>query len=111
MSDDRGQALVETLWLVPFAVGAMLSLVGIGGALVAESVADGAAEAAAIAELQGRDSAAAARQAAGGIGLISVAVTSRHREVRVEVSSGKLPAQLAQLARARSAIQLGGAYR
>jgi hypothetical protein len=111
MSDDRGQALVETLWLVPFAVGAMLSLVGVGGALVAESVADGAAEAAAIAELQGSDSAAAARKAAGGIGLTAVAVTSGHREVRVEVLPGKLPAQLAQLTRAGSVIKLGGAYR
>lgn len=108
MSDDRGQAVVEALWMIPVAIGAALCFVAMAGALVAESTADGAAEAAAIASLQGADPDAAARRAAGTLGLAGFAVTSQRGFVRVDISAGALPGRFDDLVRARSSIDISG---
>ncbi|MBO9532226.1 MAG: hypothetical protein J7513_04535 [Solirubrobacteraceae bacterium] len=98
--DDRGQATVELVALVPLVAGIALL---IGGMLAAQRVreaADGAAVAAAIAELQGGDAKAAADAAAPGWSRVRVEVRRGAVQVRVRWQGPRALADLVDADRA-----------
>lgn len=65
-ADDRGQASVELIALVPVLVAVTLAVAGFLSAHAAREAADQAAVAAAVAQLQGRDAVRAAKAASPG---------------------------------------------
>ncbi len=82
--DEQGQASVELLAFVPLLVAITLLVAGALAGYSAREAADQAAVAAAVAELQGRDSKRAARDASPGWSRTRVVVGSGRATVRVE---------------------------
>jgi hypothetical protein len=82
---DAGQASIELVVLAPLLVAIVLAAAQLLAAGAAGELAGHAAEAAAIAMLQGRDPAAAARDAVPGWsrGRMRVRVAGRHVDVRM----------------------------
>jgi hypothetical protein len=105
---DRGQALVETLWLVPVAAAVIAAVAMVGIWIYAGSEADAAAEAAAIALIQGSDPAAAARASVPGWGKgsDSLRVTARGGRVLVSLTPNGLAGGLAPLLAAESVLRV-----
>ncbi len=96
MRGEDGQATVELAVLAPLLVAVVLAAAQLLAAGAANALADHAAEAAAIALLQGGDPVAAARGALPGWSRDSVAVDVRGRHVRVRL---RPPAPVAALGR------------
>jgi hypothetical protein len=91
----RGQSTVEVVGLLPILLAAGLGAYSLFSAGAAEHAADGAAEAGAVAILQGRDGRSAARAALDGWPARRTHVTVRGRRVTVSVTpSGPLGARL-----------------
>ena len=82
---ERGQASVELVALAPLVVAVVLAAAQVLAAGAARELADHAAEAAAIALLQGGDPRAAARDAAPGWSRGRLAVRIDGRRVRVRL--------------------------
>ena len=82
---EDGQAQVELVAAVPFVVLSVLLVLQLFGLLYAQSVADGAAQAGALAGADGRSAARAARAATGGWGRDRVEVELDGGRVRVEI--------------------------
>ena len=110
MRCDSGQALVETLWLVPIAAAVIAAVSMIGISIYTGSEADAAAEAAAIALIQGGDQAAAAKASVpgGGKGAESLRVTAQAGRVVVSLTPNGLAGELAPLLAANSVLSTGG---
>ncbi len=83
---EAGQAQIELVAAVPFVLLAVLIVIQLFGVLYAQSVVDGAAEAAALAAADGRDSGAAARDALPGWARDRVEVDVVGGRVRVEAA-------------------------
>lgn len=99
MTSQRGQSTVEMTALLPALVGAGLVLLQVLAAGMAAEYADHAAEAGAVAILQGRDPARAARAALPSWSTRRMEVAVSGRRVRVRVQ----PAALADSLGARLA--------
>lgn len=82
---DAGQATVETVGLLPLLVAVALGVGHLMAAGVAHELADHAAEAGAVALLQGSDPEDAAREALPGWAKERVAVSVQGHRVRVRV--------------------------
>ena len=110
MKCDRGQALVETLWLVPIAAAVIAAVSMAGIWIYTGSEADAAAEAAAIALIQGGDPIAAAKASVPGWGKgsHSLRVTSQGGRIVVSLTPTGLAGRLAPLLAADSVISTGG---
>ena len=78
---QRGQATVELVALVPILVAVGFGVLAVLSAGRASSAAQGAAEAAAVAIIQGTDGAAAARRSLAG---------RRHRDATVSIRGGRV---------------------
>ena len=105
--DAKGQAAVETLWLVPVAAALMSGICLFGVGLVSNSVANAAAEAAAVAAIEHGDIKAAARQAAPGWAGEGMRVEVTDGRVSVRVVPSGLVGPLAPLVGACSQIAFG----
>ncbi len=93
---ERGQASVELVVLAPLLVVVVLAAAQLLAAGAASVLADHAAEAGAVAMLQGADPVAAARAALPGWSRRRVVVTVHGRQVRVRL---RPPAPVAALGR------------
>lgn len=95
----RGQASVELIGLLPLIAGVAFGLLQLLAAGAAEEVADGAAEAGAVALLQDRDPRQAVREALPEWSRNRSSVTVRGRRVSVRVRPrGPVPALSRRLA-------------
>jgi hypothetical protein len=83
---ERGQATVETVGLLPVIFVIVLGAAGLLAAGSARELADHAAEAGAVAMLEGSDPAGAARDALPGWAKDNVEVAIHGRRVRVTVT-------------------------
>ncbi|MEI6447726.1 MAG: hypothetical protein WCO96_07585 [Actinomycetes bacterium] len=107
MSDSRGQALVETVWLIPLAsalVGAVLSA---GVWISIRAAADSAAHAAAVAVIEQSDPLEAARRSVPGWGRGAIRLERSPRLVRVRVAADMVPGPLRPFLSAESTIVTG----
>ena len=84
-ASERGQAAVELIALVPLLMAVGFGVLAVLSAGRATSAAEGAAEAAAVAIIQGTDGAAAARRALGDRPSRHASVNVRGGRVRVTV--------------------------
>jgi hypothetical protein len=109
MRCDRGQALLETLWLVPVAAAVIAAVSMIGIWIYTGSEADAAAEAAAIALIQGADPVVAAKASVPGWAEDprSLRVTTRDGRVAVSLTPSGLAGGLAPLLAADSVLSIG----
>jgi Flp pilus assembly protein TadG len=83
---SSGQSTVEVVGLLPLLLAAALGVVSLLSAGAAQHAAGGAAEAGAVALLQGRDAQAAARAALGGWPARRTRITVHGRSVTVRVT-------------------------
>jgi len=95
MSDDRGQSTVELVALLPLLLAVVLAATQLLVAGAAAEFADHAAEAAAVAVLEGHDPEAAARAAVPGWSRSRLDVSVHGRKVRVAVQPAALVPPLA----------------
>jgi Flp pilus assembly protein TadG len=101
MRSERGQSSVELVGLVPLLLAVGLGVSSLLGAGAASQAAGGAAEAGAVALIQGRDARDAARQALAGWPRGRTSITVRGRRVTVRVTPrGPLGERLRQQATA-----------
>ncbi len=107
MIDSRGQALVETVWLIPVAAAVIGSVLAVGSWFSARAAADSAAHAAAVAVIEQSDPLQAARRSVPGWGRSSIRLERSERRVRVSVSVDMLPAPLRPLLSAESTLTTG----
>lgn len=90
---DSGQASVELVGMLPLLVGLSFGIFQLLAAGAAHEVADGAAEAGAVALLQDRDARAAARRALPGWSRAHARIELHGRRVQVRVRPrGPVPA-------------------
>lgn len=108
--DDRGQALVEVLWLVPVTVAAVIGVLGAGLWLAARSTAGSAAEAAAIAVIGHSDPRLEARRVIPGWQK-PVLVEASGGTVRVRVTQNVVPGLVADLTEAEVRLRIAGRSR
>jgi Flp pilus assembly protein TadG len=95
LRSPAGQASVELVGLLPILLAAGLGVYALFSAGAAEHAADGAAEAGAVALLQGRDARAAARTVLDGWPARRTRIAVRGRRVTVSVTpSGPFGARL-----------------
>jgi len=96
VKDSRGQATVEVVAMLPLTVAIGLIVLQLLAAGTARELADHAAEAGAVAMLQGRDPRAAARKAIPGWSHADLQVSVRGRSVRVRLRPRALTRGLAE---------------
>lgn len=104
--DDRGQAAVETLWLVPVAASVIAAVALFGVNMAAESAAGSAAEAAAVAVIQQADPRTAAGRAAPDWAGSGMHLSSDGRSVNVRVTPEGLAGPFAGLVTGEARIEL-----
>ena len=101
MRSSGGQSTVEVVGLLPLLLAVGLGVYSLLSAGTAEHAAGGAAEAGAVALLQGRDGRAAARAALDGWPMRRTSIAVRGRRVTVHVTpAGPLGARLRAVATA-----------
>jgi hypothetical protein len=88
LASCRGQSTVEVVGLLPILLAAGLGAYSLFNAGAAEHAADGAAEAGAVALLQGRNARSAARDSLDGWPERRTRITVRGRRVTVAVTPG-----------------------
>ena len=111
LTGERGQASVELVALAPLIVVAVLAAAQLLAAGSAAVLADHAAEAGAVALLEGADPAAAARAALPGWSRSRVSVEITGRRVRVRVRPPSPVVALGRLLEARGDADAGPAPR
>ncbi len=104
---ERGQASVELVTVAPLVVLLVLAAAQLLAAGAAGELADHAAEAAAVALLQGADPRAAARDAVPGWSRDRMSVRVDGRKVRVRLLPASPIASLAELLEARAEADAG----
>jgi hypothetical protein len=107
LAGERGQAAVEVVALVPLVVAVALAVLQALAAGLAAELADHAAESGAVALAEGRDGAAAARQAVPGWSREHVEVLVRGRRVHVRLSPPVLLPGLGHLLAASATADAG----
>lgn len=107
MNSERGQASVEVIALVPLVLAVIAAFAVTAVMLAAKSGADAAAEAGAIAAVNGVQPGRSAAQAVPGWLGAKLAVTVRGRKVTVKLIPRVLPGPLAALAAQEATLRTG----
>lgn len=104
---ERGQASVELVAMLPVLVAAALALIQLLAAGIAAELADHAAEAGAVALLEGGDPAAAARASLPGWSRDRLSLKIDGRRVRVRLRPPSLSESVASLLTATATADAG----
>lgn len=107
---ERGQALVEVLWLAPVAASIVAGVIAAGAWLSGSSTAAHAAHAAAVGLLEGNDPVEAAKRTAAGWQTVSVPEHGPS-EIRVQVEPSGIPGFLRGTLRSEAKLSLGTSAR
>lgn len=107
---ERGQALVEVLWLAPVAASIVAGVIAAGAWLSGSSTAGHAAHAAGVGLLEGNDPVAAAKRAAAGWQTVSV-LEHGPSAIRVQVEPSGVPGLLREALRSEAELRLGTSAR